>query len=85
MYIFNFIFWKSKDTIRKWENELNKEKQNNEDFKKDIFQKENKIKEFRTSKEELLQYFQEWINQFKSNTNQNEPNIWTNWNSQLPI
>lgn len=74
-----------KNQLSTKENELNKEKQNNEDFKKDIFQKENKIKEFRTSKEELLQYFQEWINQFKSNTNQNEPNIWTNWNSQLPI
>ncbi len=70
-----------KNQLSTKENELNKEKQKNEDLKKNIDQKEEKIKEFETNKEELLQYFQEWINQFKSNkTQNNESNKWADWN-----
>lgn len=70
-----------KNQLSTKKNELNKEKQKNEDLKKNIDQKEEKIKEFETNKEELLQYFQEWINQFKSNkTQNNESNKWADWN-----
>lgn len=70
-----------KNQLSTKENQLNKEKQKNEDLKKNIDQKEEKIKEFETNKEELLQYFQEWINQFKSNkTQNNESNKWADWN-----